>query len=63
MEMPATPKLIPTASAAAALGITAAAIRKLAQRQQLTRHGTRQRARYDMTELEDLEKRRSAAST
>lgn len=45
------PRLVPTELAALALGITPAAIRKLAERGKLTRHGTPQRATYDLEEL------------
>lgn len=48
------PRLVPTDVAAAALGITPAAVRQLAHRGRLTRHGTKQRARYDLNEIEQL---------
>ncbi|WIM97686.1 hypothetical protein ACTOB_001234 [Actinoplanes oblitus] len=49
-----TRRLIPTASAALALGVTQTAVRVLAHRGRLTRYGTAQRALYDLDEIHQL---------
>lgn len=54
MTNPPGRRLVTTALAALALGISEAGVRKLASRGKLTRHGTPQRARYDIDELTRL---------
>jgi hypothetical protein len=44
-------RLVPTASAALAAGVTPATIRKWASRGRIIRYGTPQRALYDIDEL------------
>lgn len=53
-------RLVSTDVAALALGVTQAAIRQMAHRGKLTRHGTRQRALYDLDELLDLRQHATA---
>lgn len=50
--MTARRRLVDTAAAALALGVGPAAVRMLASRGRLTRHGTPGRALYDLDELE-----------
>lgn len=47
-------RLVPTAAAALALGITESGVRQLAYRGRLTRHGIAQRALYDLDEIQQL---------
>lgn len=47
-------RLVPTAAAALALGVTPAAVRQMIRRGKLTRHGTPQRSMVDITECERL---------
>ncbi|MEV6526874.1 hypothetical protein AB0M43_33580 [Longispora sp. NPDC051575] len=46
--------LVPTAVAALALGVDPATVRQYARRGKLTRHGTAQRAAYDLDEVKAL---------
>lgn len=48
------PRTVPTELAALAAGVSPATIRKWASRGKLTRHGTPQRAEYDLDELRFL---------
>ncbi|MCT4356219.1 MerR family transcriptional regulator [Streptomyces sp. Je 1-79] len=50
----ARPRTVPTELAALAMGVPPATIRKWASRGKLTRHGTPQRAEYDLEELRAL---------
>ena len=54
------PRLVPTKSAAQALGVSEATIRQWAHRGKLTRHGTSGNAEYDLAELAELAHRLSA---
>ncbi|MPZ78881.1 MAG: MerR family transcriptional regulator [Actinophytocola sp.] len=47
-------RMVPTKSAAKALGVTEATIRQWAHRGKLTRHGTPGNASYDLVELAEL---------
>lgn len=47
-------RLVPTAVAALALGVTPAAVRQMVYRGRLTRHGSAQRALVDLGECEIL---------
>lgn len=47
-------RLVPTAVAAAALGVKPATVRKMIERRQLTRYGTTGRAKVDLLECEAL---------
>lgn len=51
---PPKPRTVPTELAALAMGVSTATIRKWASRGKLTRHGTPQRAEYDLAELRAL---------
>jgi len=44
-------RTVPTELAALAMGVTESTIRKWASRGKITRHGSRQRAEYDLDEL------------
>ena len=55
------PRLVDTETAAAALCITPAGVRKLAERGVLTRYGTSRRRLYDLWECRDLTTRRRVA--
>lgn len=52
------PRLVDTEVAALALGVAQATVRSLRHRGQLTRYGTRARARYDLAEVEALATRK-----
>ncbi|HET8684792.1 MAG TPA: hypothetical protein VFM54_23405 [Micromonosporaceae bacterium] len=60
---PTRPRLVETAVAALALGVTQATIRKLRQRGRLTRHGTTARAQYDLDELQAIADTRTDDTT
>lgn len=55
--------LVPADVAAVALGVTPEAVRKLAQRGRLTRHGTRRRRLYDLRECKQIIERRNTPSS
>ena len=50
-KRPTGARTVPTRIAALALGVSDEAIRQMAHRGQLTRHGTSRRAMYDVAEL------------
>ena len=52
-------RLVETDVAAAALGVTPAAVRQLAYRGRIKKYGTTRRRRYDLDELERLALRRA----
>lgn len=56
-------RLVDTAAAAVALGVQPAAVRMLAHRGRLTRHGTPGRALYDLDELLAYDAQRDSAGT